>query len=554
MRKLHEQVESMMLTEMHKEEAPASTPRGALLHNRRALPARRADRQGAARSSTPPTPRCSSCPTSSRRSWPEVDWDCSKEERNEAPPGNPGPVRRAQRAHPQRDQLLKAYCLYEKDVDYVVHGPATGNAHVLHRRRVHRPHPAGKAAGPTACTRRRSQGTASRSSARPRRSPPSPSRTTSASTRKARGHDGHRRDRGGEFNDIYKLDVVVIPTNRPVRRVDANDLMFRTQREKFKAIIDDVAEIHRRRGQPVLLGTVSRRDLRDAQSQLLREAGHPGQRAERQEPRPRSRDRRQRRQGRRRHHRHQHGRPRHGHQARRGVVLGATDSVVLSQTCQLDEKMPRRLEDAAPAPRGKALRPPRHRLRAPRVAPHRPPAARPLLPPGRPPAPRASTSRSKTSSCASSAPIASPASWAASACRKGKPIEHRWLNRSVETAQRRVEQHNFSIRKRTLEYDDVMNKQREVVYTFRSEILRSRRRHGAILDVFNDLVASRSARPSFMTSERDGVAPRRPRRMGALAILPDRGVGAEETQALRRQARGSPPSFLFARVEGGLRS
>ena len=54
---------------------------------------------------------------------------------------------------------------------------------------------------------------------------------------------------------------------------------------------------------------------------------------------------------------------------------------------------------------------------------------------------------------------------------EGEELQHPWLNKSIETAQRRVEQHYFSIRKRTLEYDDVMNKQREVIYGIRKEIL-----------------------------------------------------------------------------------
>ena len=72
---------------------------------------------------------------------------------------------------------------------------------------------------------------------------------------------------------------------------------------------------------------------------------------------------------------------------------------------------------------------------------------------------------------------------------EGQELEHPWLNKSVETAQKRVEQRNYLIRKRTLDFDDVMNKQREVVYTYRNEvidseeprklILRSDRRSGA---------------------------------------------------------------------------
>jgi preprotein translocase subunit SecA len=54
---------------------------------------------------------------------------------------------------------------------------------------------------------------------------------------------------------------------------------------------------------------------------------------------------------------------------------------------------------------------------------------------------------------------------------EGEELEHPWLNRSVETAQKRVEQRNYLARKRTLEFDDVMNKQREVVYGLRNEAI-----------------------------------------------------------------------------------
>src|SRR5438132_12296312 len=56
---------------------------------------------------------------------------------------------------------------------------------------------------------------------------------------------------------------------------------------------------------------------------------------------------------------------------------------------------------------------------------------------------------------------------------EGQELEHRWLNKSVETAQKRVEQRNYLIRKRTLDFDDVMNMQREVVYTYRNETIDS---------------------------------------------------------------------------------
>src|SRR5260221_1394919 len=74
---------------------------------------------------------------------------------------------------------------------------------------------------------------------------------------------------------------------------------------------------------------------------------------------------------------------------------------------------------------------------------------------------------------------------------EGQELEHPLLNRSVQTAQKRVEQHNFQARKRTLEYDDVMNKQREVIYGFRNEILRSDDVQDRLMDVMEEVVVSK---------------------------------------------------------------
>ena len=80
--------------------------------------------------------------------------------------------------------------------------------------------------------------------------------------------------------------------------------------------------------------------------------------------------------------------------------------------------------------------------------------------------------------------------------KEGEVMEHRWLNKSVETAQRRVEQQNYAIRKRTLEFDDVMNKQRSIVYELRGTILTGTPEvvHGTILDVCEDLVLTECER------------------------------------------------------------
>src|SRR5260370_40585741 len=70
----------------------------------------------------------------------------------------------------------------------------------------------------------------------------------------------------------------------------------------------------------------------------------------------------------------------------------------------------------------------------------------------------------------------------------GVPIEHRWISRAIENAQKKVEAHNFDIRKHLLEYDDVMNKQREVVYHRRRELLGGAAVKEDLLDMCDGLV------------------------------------------------------------------
>ncbi|MFA6545259.1 MAG: SEC-C metal-binding domain-containing protein, partial [Limisphaerales bacterium] len=74
---------------------------------------------------------------------------------------------------------------------------------------------------------------------------------------------------------------------------------------------------------------------------------------------------------------------------------------------------------------------------------------------------------------------------------EGQELEHPLLNRSIQTAQKRVEQHNFQARKRTLEYDDVMNKQREIVYGFRNEIIRGDEVRDRLMDIMEEVVIAK---------------------------------------------------------------
>jgi preprotein translocase subunit SecA len=84
---------------------------------------------------------------------------------------------------------------------------------------------------------------------------------------------------------------------------------------------------------------------------------------------------------------------------------------------------------------------------------------------------------------------------------EGQELEHPLLNRSIEQAQKRVEQHNFQIRKRTLEYDDVMNKQREVIYGFRNEIINSDDVRDRLMDIMEEVVIQKVEQ--FTTADTD---------------------------------------------------
>ena len=167
---------------------------------------------------------------------------------------------------------------------------------------------------------------------------------------KLAGMTGTAETEASEFFDIYKLGVLVIPTNRPVARKDGNDSVYKTRREKFNAVLKEIKEVHSK-DRPILVGTISV-EVSERLSRMLKREGIDPFRPQRQVPSAGSRNRRPRRPARRRDHRHEHGRPRHRHQA------GAR--------------------------RAELRRPARHRHRTSRIPPHRPPVARPLRPPGRP--------------------------------------------------------------------------------------------------------------------------------------------------------------------------
>ena len=87
--------------------------------------------------------------------------------------------------------------------------------------------------------------------------------------------------------------------------------------------------------------------------------------------------------------------------------------------------------------------------------------------------------------------------------QEGEALEHKWLNRSVETAQKRVEQRNYTWRKRVLDFDDVMNKQREVVYDYRNEVLSTETPRALIYEIIDEVIPAKVS--EFIENTEEGT-------------------------------------------------
>lgn len=327
-------------------------------------------------------------------------------------------------------QLLRAYCLYEKDVHYVVQ---EGKVLIVDEH-----------TGRILPGRRFSEGLHQALEAKENVSIEEETQTFATITiqnyfrlyEKLAGMTGTAETEASEFHQIYKLDVMVIPTNRPCRRVDYNDCVYKTKREKFNAILKEVEERYKK-GQPVLLGTISVEDSEVLSRMLkIRNIPHNVLNAKN-------------------HARESEIVARAGEKfavtvatnmAGRGTDIKLGDGVaelgglyVIGSSRHDSRRIDRQL-------RGRSARQ------------------------GDPGASRfyVSLEDNLMRIFGSDRIVKIMERFG---LEEGEELQHPWLNKSIETAQRRVEQHYFSIRKRTLEYDDVMNKQREVIYGIRKEIL-----------------------------------------------------------------------------------
>ena len=357
------------------------------------------------------------------------------------------------------DQLIRAYSVYEKDVDYVVQD---GQVHIVDEH-----------TGRLMVGRRWSDGLHQAVEAKEGVTIERETQTLATITiqnyfrmyTKLSGMTGTAETEADEFHQIYGLDVMVIPTNRPVRRVDLNDQVYKTQREKFKAVIDEIKAAHIRK-QPVLVGTVAvetseilSRMLRREniihnvlnaknharEAEIVANAGQPGAVTIAT------------------------------NMAGRGTDIKLGETVVyldkdqlLTREFSLESKVDgqplRKLLEENPCGLYVIASERHESRRIDRQLRGR--SARQ----GDPGVTRFYVSlednlmrlfgSDRISGIMEKLGI-----------EEGEVLEHPWLNKSIETAQRRVEQQNFMMRKRTLEYDDVMNAQRTEIYDFRSEAL-----------------------------------------------------------------------------------
>ncbi len=327
-------------------------------------------------------------------------------------------------------QLLRAYCLFEKDVHYVVQD----NKVIIVDEHTGRLQPG----------RRFSEGLHQALEAKEGVVIERETQTLATITiqnyfrmyKKLAGMTGTAETEASEFHQIYKLDVVVIPTNKPCVRKDANDSVYKTKREKYRAIIDEVKECHKR-GQPVLLGTVSV-EVSELLSKLLKREHIPHNVLNAKN--------------------HEYEADIVARAGQRGSVTVATNMAGRGTDIKLGEGVAELGGLHVIGSERHDSRRIDRQLRG-RCARQGDPGSSKFY----------ISLEDNLMRLFGSDRIANIMS--KFGFEEGEELQHPLLNRSIETAQKRVEQHHFSIRKRTLEYDDVMNKQREVIYGFRKEVL-----------------------------------------------------------------------------------
>jgi preprotein translocase subunit SecA len=347
-------------------------------------------------------------------------------------------------------QLLRAYSLYERDVEYVIQD---GKVVIVDEN-----------TGRIMPGRRWSDGLHQAVEAKEGVTIERETRTYATVTiqnyfrmyEKLAGMTGTAETEATEFNEIYKLAVTQIPTNKPCIRVDKNDSIFKTRRDKYNAVVKTIQEAQQR-GQPVLVGTVTV-EQSEVLSRMLKRAGviHTVLNAKfhQQEAEIVSRA---------------------GH---RGAVTIATNMAGRGTDIKLGEGV-RELGGllVVGTERHESRRIDRQ-LRGRCSRQGDPGMTKFFL-----------SLEDDLMRLFLQGNLASKIM--EGSMQDGEELEHPWLNRSIESAQKKVEQQNFSIRKRLLQYDDVLNKQREVIYGIRNGALHAERAKDIIFEMIEEEIAVR---------------------------------------------------------------
>jgi preprotein translocase subunit SecA len=356
----------------------------------------------------------------------------------------------AERIH-NISQLLRAYCLFEKDVDYVVEE----NKVIIVDENTGRKMPG----------RRWSDGLHQAVEAKEGVQIDRETQTLATITiqnyfrlyDKLAGMTGTAETEANEFHDIYRLDVLVIPTNRPVIRKDWNDRIYKTRREKYNSVLDEIKNAHGR-GQPVLVGTASV-EASELLSRMLKREKIP----------------------------HNVLNAKYHRQEAEIVARAGQSGTVTISTNMAGRGTDIKLGDGVANLGGLyVVGTERHEIR--RVDRQlRGRCARQ----GDPGSSRFYVSFEDDLMRNFGASERMTAMMERFGLKDGEELEHPWLNKSVETAQKRVEQRNYQIRKRTLDFDDVMNKQREVIYALRNETLETSEPRKLIFEIVDETVPER---------------------------------------------------------------
>ncbi|HEX9204630.1 MAG TPA: preprotein translocase subunit SecA, partial [Candidatus Deferrimicrobiaceae bacterium] len=335
---------------------------------------------------------------------------------------------------------------------------------------------------------------------------------------KLAGMTGTADTEAAEFQQIYKLGVTVIPTNRPMVREDLSDQIYRTEREKFQAVLDEVRELHAA-GRPVLVGTVSiekserlsglltRNGIphnvlnakhHEKEAQIIAEAGQPGKVTIAT------------------------------NMAGRGVDIKLGAGVVEKGGLHIvgtERHESRRVDNQL---RGRAGRQ------------------------GDPGSSRFYLSLEDDLLRIFGSDRISPI-MEKLGMEEGEPIEHPLINKAVENAQKKVEAHNFDIRKHLLEYDDVMNRQRTVIYDMRRELFQSENLRDLVFEFAGELAEEMTARFSDEKThpeewDLEGLSTAVHAQFGFRPELPDPGASKVTPSDLASRIREGAEAF-YARKE-----